>query len=58
MPYKADEAAVVTSEEDSGSKTMDAALTTKAICNSLWARQAVLPGNATPQLDTTTIPLI
>ncbi|KAF2818074.1 hypothetical protein CC86DRAFT_435316 [Ophiobolus disseminans] len=57
MLCKADEAIVVSGEEDFRSKTMDAALI-KAIDNGLQARQAMLPSNATPRLDTTMLPLI
>ncbi|KAF2022606.1 uracil phosphoribosyltransferase [Setomelanomma holmii] len=57
MLCKADEAIVVSGEEESRSKSMDAALT-KAIEDGLQARQAVLPRNATPRLDTAMLPLV
>ncbi|KAI9776078.1 MAG: hypothetical protein M1839_000591 [Geoglossum umbratile] len=58
MLSKADQAIVVVGEEQTRSKTMDAALM-KAIDNDgLRARQAVLPSNASPRLDTTKLPLI
>lgn len=57
MLRNADEAIVVTGEEESRSKTMDATLML-ALNSGLRARQAVLPSNATPRLDTAVLPLI
>ncbi|KAI9778576.1 MAG: hypothetical protein M1839_007969 [Geoglossum umbratile] len=58
MLDKADQAIVVVGDEKTRSKTMDAALM-HAIDNSgLRARQALLPGNAPPRLDTTKLPLV
>ncbi|KAF2705274.1 hypothetical protein K504DRAFT_440355 [Pleomassaria siparia CBS 279.74] len=57
MLSKADQAIVVTGEEESRSKTMDTALKL-AIDDGLQARQALLPSNATPRLDINTLPLI
>jgi uracil phosphoribosyltransferase/adenylate kinase len=58
MLSKADQAIVVVGEEQTRSKSMDAALINAIDNNSLRARQAVLPSNASPRLDTTKLPLI
>lgn len=58
MLRKADQAIVVVGEEQSRSKTMDAVLMDAIINNGLVARQAVLPGGASPRLDSTMLPLV
>jgi uracil phosphoribosyltransferase len=58
MLSKADQAIVVVGEERTRSKTMDAALMNAIDNDGLRARQAVLPSNASPRLDTTRLPLI
>ncbi|KAH0544338.1 hypothetical protein FGG08_001479 [Glutinoglossum americanum] len=58
MLSKADQAIVVVGEEQARSKTMDAALMNAIDNDGLRARQAVLPSNASPRLDTTKLPLI
>lgn len=58
MLNKADQAIVIVGEEQTRSKTMDAALL-KAIDNDgLRARQILLPSHASPRLDTNRLPLI
>ena len=57
MLRKADQAIVVVGAEKTRSTTMDAVLI-EAISDGLQARQAVLPRNTLPRLDTTTLPLI
>ncbi|KAI9677176.1 MAG: hypothetical protein M1829_002750 [Trizodia sp. TS-e1964] len=57
MLMKADQAVVVVGEEQTRSKTMDAALA-RAIDNGLQARQVLLPSSAFPRLDATKLPLI
>jgi uracil phosphoribosyltransferase/phosphoserine phosphatase len=58
MLSKADQAMVVVGEERTRSKTMDAALLNAIDNGGLLARQALLPSNASPRLDTTKLPLI
>jgi len=58
MLSKADQAIVVVGEEQTRSKTMDAALINAIDIDGLRVRQAVLPSNASPRLDTTKLPLI
>lgn len=58
MLSKANQAIVVVGEEQTRSKTMDAALVNAIDNDGLRARQAVLPSNASPRLDTTRLPLI
>ncbi|RPA92079.1 hypothetical protein L873DRAFT_1711496 [Choiromyces venosus 120613-1] len=58
MLSKADQAIVVVGEEQTRSKTMDAALLNAIDNDGLRARQALLPSNAPPRLDTTKLPLI
>jgi uracil phosphoribosyltransferase len=58
MLSKADQAIVVVGEEQTRSKTMDAALLNAIDNGGLPARQALLPSNASPRLDTTKLPLI
>ncbi|KAH6664455.1 uracil phosphoribosyltransferase-domain-containing protein [Halenospora varia] len=58
MLSKADQAIVVVGEEQTRSKTMDAALLNAIDNDGLQARQALLPSNASPRLDTTKLPLI
>ena len=58
MLSKADQAIIVVGEEQTRSKTMDAALMNAIDNDGLRARQALLPGNASPRLDTTKLPLI
>ena len=58
MLSKADQAIVVVSEEQTRSKTMDAALANAIDNDGLRARQALLPSNASPRLETTKLPLI
>lgn len=58
MLSKADQAIVVVGEEQTRSKTMDAALLTAIDNDSLLAQQALLPSNASPRLDTTKLPVI
>jgi len=56
MLSRADQAIVVVGEEQTRSKTMDAALMNAIDNNGLRARQAVLPSNASSRLDTTKLP--
>ncbi|KAI9798893.1 MAG: hypothetical protein M1833_004396 [Piccolia ochrophora] len=58
MLSRADQAIVVVGEEQTRSKSMDAALTNAIDNGNLRARQAVLPGSASPRLDTTKLPQI
>jgi uracil phosphoribosyltransferase len=58
MLIKANQAIVVVGEEETRSKTMDVALMNAIDNDGLRARQAVLPSNASPRLDTTRLPLI
>jgi phosphoserine phosphatase/adenylate kinase len=58
MLSKADQAIVVVGEEQTRSKTMDAALLNAIDNDGLQARQALLPSNASPRLDTTKLPKI
>jgi uracil phosphoribosyltransferase/phosphoserine phosphatase/adenylate kinase len=58
MLSKADQAIIVVGEEQTRSKTMDAALLNAIDNESLLAQQALLPSNASPRLDTTKLPLI
>jgi uracil phosphoribosyltransferase/phosphoserine phosphatase len=58
MLSKADQAIVVVGEEQTRSKTMDAALMNAIDNDGLRACQAVLPSNASPRLDSTRLPLI
>jgi len=58
MLSKADQAIVVVGEEQTRSKTMDAALLNAIDNDGLRARQALLPSNVPPRLDTTKLPLI
>ena len=55
---KADQAIIVVGEEQTRSKSMDAALTDAIDNHGLQARQVLLPSNVSPRLDTTKIPLI
>jgi uracil phosphoribosyltransferase/adenylate kinase/phosphoserine phosphatase len=58
MLSKAHQAIVVVGEEQTRSKTMDAALTNAINNDGLGARQALLPSNVSPRLDSTRLPLI
>ena len=58
MLRKADRAIIVVGEEQTRSKTMDAALTNAIDRDSLWARRDVLPSNASPRLDITKLPIV
>jgi uracil phosphoribosyltransferase/adenylate kinase/phosphoserine phosphatase len=58
MLSKADQAIVVVGEEQTRSKAMNAALMNAIDNDGLRARQALLPSNASPRLDTTKLPLI
>ena len=58
MLSKAHQAIVVVGEEQTRSKTMEAALMNAIDNDGLLARQAVLPSNASPRLDTIRLPLI
>jgi len=58
MLDKADQAIIVVGEEQKRSRTMDAALMNAIHNGGLRARQALLPSNASPRLDTTKLPLI
>ncbi|KAL9584468.1 MAG: hypothetical protein Q9212_002107 [Teloschistes hypoglaucus] len=58
MLSKADEAIVVVGDERTRSATMDEQLATAIKTRGLRARQALLPSNATPRLDTTKLPLV
>ncbi|KAG9232539.1 uracil phosphoribosyltransferase-domain-containing protein [Amylocarpus encephaloides] len=58
MLSKADQAIVVVGEEQTRSKTMDAAVLSAVDNDGLSAKQALLPSNASPRLDTTKLPLI
>jgi uracil phosphoribosyltransferase/adenylate kinase/phosphoserine phosphatase len=58
MLSKAHQAIVVVGEEQTRSKSMDAALMNAIDNDGLRAHQAVLPSNASPRLDTIRLPLI
>ncbi|PMD56107.1 uncharacterized protein K444DRAFT_632542 [Hyaloscypha bicolor E] len=58
MLRKADQAIVVVGEEQTRSKTMDAALLNAIDNGGLSAQQVLLPSNVSPRLDTTKLPLI
>lgn len=58
MLKKADQAIVIVGEEQTRSKTMDAALSNAFHDDGLRARQTLLPSHASPRLDTIRIPLI
>ena len=58
MLRKADHGIIVVGEEQTRSKTMDAALTNAIDYNDLQARQVLLPSNSSPRLDTTRLPII
>ena len=58
MLHKADQAIVVVGEEQTRSKTMETALLNAIDNNGLRARQALLPSNASPRLDTAKLPLV
>ena len=58
MLRKADRAVIVVGEEQTRSKTMDAALTNAIDDGGLRTHQAVLPSNASPRLDVTKLPTI
>lgn len=58
MLSKADQAIVVVGEEQTRSKTMEAALLNAIDNEGLLARQALLPRNASPRLNTSKLPLI
>ena len=58
MMSKADRAIVVVGDERTRSKTMDTPLKNAIDHLGLHARQALLPGNATPRLDLSRLPVI
>ena len=58
MLLVADQAIIVVGEEQTRSKTMDAALTSAIDYHGLRARQAVLPIKASPRLDFTKLAMI
>ena len=58
MLGKANQAVIVVGEKDTRSATMDEALTKAIDSENLCAKQVLLPGNASPRLDTTKLPLI
>ena len=58
MLCKANQAVIVVGEEDTRSATMDEALTEAIDSHGLRAKQVLLPGSASPRLDTTKLPLI
>lgn len=58
MLHKADQAIVIVGEEQTRSKTMDAALSRAFYNDGLRARQTLLPSHASPRMDTIRIPLI
>ena len=58
MLHKANQAVIVVGEEHTRSATMDGALTEAMDSHGLRAKQVLLPGNASPRLDTTKLPLI
>ncbi|KAM0793851.1 uracil phosphoribosyltransferase-domain-containing protein [Usnea florida] len=58
MLCKADHAIVVVGNEQTRSKTMDAALESAIDKDALRARQVLLPSNASPRLDVTKLPTI
>ena len=58
MLCKADRAIIVVGEEQTRSKTIDAALKNAIDCDRLRAHQAMLPSNASPRLDITKLPII
>ena len=58
MLREADQAIVVVGDEQTRSKTMDAALESAIDKDTLRARQSLLPSNASPRLDVTKLPII
>ncbi|OBT95958.1 hypothetical protein VE01_06005 [Pseudogymnoascus verrucosus] len=58
MLIQADRAIVVVGDEDSRSKSMEAALTDAIKTQGLVATQVVLPSTATPRLDSVKLPLL
>ncbi|KAK4095971.1 hypothetical protein N658DRAFT_511606 [Parathielavia hyrcaniae] len=58
MMHQAHQAIVVVGQEHCRSKTMDAKLLRAIEEGGLRARQVLLPGDATPRLDTATLPLV
>ena len=58
MLLKANQAVVVVGEKHTRSATMDGALAAAIDSQGLRARQVLLPGNVSPRLDTTKLPLI
>ncbi|KAG9311066.1 uracil phosphoribosyltransferase-domain-containing protein [Chiua virens] len=58
MLSKADKAIVVVGEDQTRSKTMEAALLDAIDNGGLRARQVLLPSNVLPRLDTTRLPLV
>lgn len=58
MLSKADQGIVVVGEEQTRSKTMDAALANAIDTDGLRVRQVVLPSNASPRLDLMKLPLV
>ncbi|KAG9311059.1 hypothetical protein JVU11DRAFT_8963 [Chiua virens] len=58
MLSKADQAIVVVGEDQTRSKTMEAALLDAIDNGGLRARQVLLPSNVLPRLDTTRLPLV
>jgi uracil phosphoribosyltransferase/adenylate kinase/phosphoserine phosphatase len=58
MLRMADQAIIVVGEEQTRSKTMEAALVNALNNDGLRAQQALLPSSASPWLDTTKLPLI
>ncbi|KAK3944418.1 uracil phosphoribosyltransferase-domain-containing protein [Diplogelasinospora grovesii] len=58
MLFRAHHAIVVVGEEQTRSKSMDAALSRAIDNDGLHARQALLPSDVRPRLDTTRLPLV
>lgn len=58
MLHKADRAVIVVGEEQTRSKTMDAALAKAIDHDGLKAHQVMLPGKASPRLDAIKLPII
>ncbi|KAK5263509.1 hypothetical protein LTR96_011093 [Exophiala xenobiotica] len=58
MLCQADQAIVVVGDEQSRSRSMDAALDNAIVTEGLQARQTLLATNASPRLDTNKLPLI
>ena len=58
MLSKANQAIVIVGKEETRSKTMDTKLLDAINYQGLRARQVLLPGNVSPRLDVTTVPVV